>query len=62
MWGSLSHAGSSYTTTIDWFKEASGSDFVYSSNTQMRLKIDFYLFIPMFSPKANKIRFFISTT
>ena len=31
---SSSHARSSYTWPRDWFMEASGFDFVYSSNIQ----------------------------
>ena len=38
--GGPHRARSSYTGPIDWFMEASGFDFEYSSNVQLRLKLD----------------------
>jgi hypothetical protein len=37
---SSSYAKLLYTWPMDWFKEASGFDFEYSSNIQLRLKVN----------------------
>ena len=46
-----SYARLSHMGPMNWFKDASGFDFEYSSNIQLRLI--FSPLIPMFSPKAN---------
>ena len=50
---SSSYARSSCTGPMDWFKGASGFDFEYSSNIQLRLNYFLSFFIRMFSPKEN---------
>ena len=58
-WGSSSYARSSYTGPMDWFKEASGFDFEYSSNIQWRLKI-FFLSLYLCVPQRLIYNFFLS--
>ena len=44
--------GPSYIGPMDWFKKASGSDFEYSSNIQLKLKTKFTFFYTYVSPKG----------
>ena len=44
--GDPHHASSSYTRPMVWFNEASGYDFEYSWNIQLRLKMDFLSLYP----------------